>query len=91
MPRHKIVMQAVNISDCILHYCSVLGMIHDIIRMVIFNASFAIVAKELFLSLLDFKRWIPQDSSAKIFDSDLLYKSSYKSKSFWYVALITIC
>jgi len=31
-------------------------MVHDIIRMVIFNASFAIVAKELFLPLLDFKR-----------------------------------
>jgi hypothetical protein len=30
-------------------------MVHDIIRMVIFNASFAIVAKELLISLLDFK------------------------------------
>jgi hypothetical protein len=30
-------------------------MVHDIIRMVIFNASLAVIAKELFLSILDLK------------------------------------
>ena len=49
--------QSVNISDCIFYHCSVLkNMVHDIIRAVIFSASFAVIAKELFLSILDSKR-----------------------------------
>jgi hypothetical protein len=31
-------------------------MVHDIIRAVIFSASFAVIAKELFISILDSKR-----------------------------------
>jgi hypothetical protein len=46
---------AVNILDCIFGHCPVAYMVHDIIRMVIFNASLAVIAKELFLSILDLK------------------------------------
>jgi hypothetical protein len=28
-------------------------MVHDIVRVVVFNASFAVIARELFLSILD--------------------------------------
>jgi hypothetical protein len=33
-------------------------MVQDIIRVVIFNASFVVIARELFLSILDLKKWI---------------------------------
>jgi hypothetical protein len=56
--KYKWNKQSVNISDCIFCHCSVLkNMVHDIIRAVIFSASFAVIAKELFISILDSKRW----------------------------------
>jgi hypothetical protein len=39
-------------------------MVHDIIRAVIFNASFAVIARELFLSIFDRLSWFLGGGSA---------------------------